>query len=40
MRKTLIRGLVSNPMGLLEGKVAGLSITKPGGDPNGGFTKA
>ena len=25
-------------MGLLEGKVAGLSITKPGGDPNGGFT--
>ena len=32
------KGLVSNPMGLLEGKVAGLSITKPGGDPNGGFT--
>ena len=32
------QGLVSNPMGLLEGKVAGLSITKPGGDPNGGFT--
>ena len=25
-------------MGLLEGKVAGLSITKPGSDPNGGFT--
>ena len=25
-------------MGLLEGKVAGLSITKPGGDPNAGFT--
>ena len=32
------QGLVSNPMGLLEGKVAGLSITKPGSDPNGGFT--
>ena len=32
------KGLVSNPMGLLEGKVAGLSITKPGSDPNGGFT--
>ena len=32
------QGLVSNPMGLLEGKVAGLSITKPGGDPNAGFT--
>ncbi len=32
------KGLISNPMGLLEGKVAGLSITKPGGDPNGGYT--
>jgi len=32
------KGLVSNPVGLLEGKVAGLSITKPGSDPNGGFT--
>ena len=32
------QGLNANPMGLLEGKVAGLSITKAGGDPNGGFT--
>lgn len=31
------RGNVSNPAQLLQGKVAGLSITRPGGNPNGGF---
>lgn len=31
------RGNVSNPTQLLQGKVAGLSITRPGGSPNGGF---
>lgn len=30
-------GNVPNPTQLLQGKVAGLSITRPGGDPNGGF---
>ncbi len=30
-------GNVANPTQLLQGKVAGLSITRPGGDPNGGF---
>ena len=27
-------GLVNNPMDLIQGKVAGLSITRPGSDPN------
>ena len=31
------RGTVNDPVQLLQGKVAGLNITKPGGDPNGGF---
>jgi len=31
------RGNIVNPAQLLQGKVAGLSITKPGGNPNGGF---
>jgi len=31
------RGTVNDPAQLLQGKVAGLSITRPGGDPNGGF---
>jgi TonB-linked SusC/RagA family outer membrane protein len=31
------RGNVSNPAQLLQGKVAGLSITRPGGNPNNGF---
>ena len=30
-------GNISNPVQLLQGKVSGLSISKPGGDPNGGF---
>lgn len=30
-------GNITNPTQLLQGKVAGLSITSPGGDPNGGF---
>lgn len=31
------KGNVSNPTQLLAGKVAGLSITRPGGSPNGDF---
>ena len=31
------KGNVSNTAQLLQGKVAGLSISRPGGDPNGGF---
>ena len=31
------RGNIANPAQLLQGKVAGLSITRPGGNPNGGF---
>lgn len=31
------KGNVADPTQLLAGKVAGLSITRPGGDPNGGF---
>ena len=32
------KGNISNPTQLLQGKVAGLSITRPGGNPNGGFS--
>lgn len=31
------RGNISDPAQLLQGKVSGLSIAKPGGDPNAGF---
>jgi len=31
------KGNISNPTQLLQGKVAGLSITRPGGNPNSGF---
>ena len=31
------KGTVNNPAQLLQGRVAGLNITRPGGDPNGGF---
>lgn len=31
------KGNISNPAQLLQGKVAGLSITRAGGSPNGGF---
>lgn len=31
------KGNVSSPVQLIQGKVAGLSISKPGGDPNGGY---
>ncbi|MEN0004081.1 MAG: SusC/RagA family TonB-linked outer membrane protein [Bacteroidota bacterium] len=31
------QGNVNDPVQLLQGKVAGLSIARPGGDPNGGF---
>jgi len=31
------KGAVNNPTQLLQGKAAGLTISKPGGDPNGDF---
>src|SRR4030095_5588755 len=31
------KGNISDVAQLLQGKVAGLSISRPGGDPNGGF---
>ncbi len=31
------RGTVNDPRQLLQGKVAGLNISRPGGNPNGGF---
>ena len=31
------RGSVNTPVALIQGKVAGLSISKPGGNPNGGY---
>ena len=31
------RGTVNDPIQLLQGKVAGLNITRPGGDPNAAF---
>jgi TonB-linked SusC/RagA family outer membrane protein len=31
------KGSVNSPVALIQGKVAGLSISKAGGDPNGGF---
>ena len=31
------KGSVSNPVALIEGKVSGLSISKPGGNPNGTY---
>jgi TonB-linked SusC/RagA family outer membrane protein len=31
------KGTVTDPVQLLQGKVAGLNITRPGGDPNAGF---
>jgi TonB-dependent starch-binding outer membrane protein SusC len=32
------KGNISDVAQLLQGKVAGLSVARPGGDPNGGFT--
>ena len=32
------KGQVNNPAQLIQGKVAGLSISKPGGNPNQGYT--
>ncbi len=32
------KGSVNSPAGLVQGKVAGLSISKPGGNPNQGYT--
>src|ERR1035437_6520171 len=31
------KGNINNPFELIQGKVAGLDISKPGGDPNGSF---
>ncbi|MEQ8812946.1 MAG: TonB-dependent receptor [Imperialibacter sp.] len=31
------KGTVNSPAQLLQGKVAGLNVVRPGGDPNGGF---
>jgi len=31
------QGSVNSPVALIQGKVAGLSISKPGGNPNGGY---
>jgi iron complex outermembrane receptor protein len=33
-----VKGNVNDPAQLIQGKVAGLSISKPGGDPNEGYT--
>ncbi len=35
--ENFVKGNVNDPAQLLQGKVAGLSITRPGNDPNGGF---
>ncbi|MFD2099041.1 SusC/RagA family TonB-linked outer membrane protein [Flagellimonas iocasae] len=35
--KDFNKGNINNPAELLQGKVAGLSIARPGNDPNGGF---
>jgi iron complex outermembrane receptor protein len=31
------KGYINNPIQLIQGEVAGLSVSKPGGDPNGSF---
>jgi iron complex outermembrane receptor protein len=31
------KGNINNPWQLIQGKVSGLSISKPGGDPNGSY---
>jgi iron complex outermembrane receptor protein len=36
--KEFNKGNISNVAQLLQGKVAGLSVSRPGGDPNGGFS--
>lgn len=36
--KDFNRGIISNPVQVLQGKVAGLVISKPGGNPNGGVS--
>jgi len=35
--KDLIQGALTDPMQAMQGKAAGVNITKQGGDPNGGF---
>ena len=35
--KNFNRGLINDPLQLIQGRVAGLIIAKPGGDPNGEF---
>ena len=36
--KEFTTGIITNPMQQVQGKVAGLVVTQPGGDPNGEFT--
>ncbi len=36
--KDFNQGLVNDPNQLIQGKVGGLTVAKPGGDPNGGYT--
>src|SRR4030095_4744968 len=36
--KEFNKGIITNPLQQLQGKVAGLWIVQPGGDPNGDFT--
>ena len=36
--KELPEGVISSPVQSLQGKLAGVSVTKQGGDPNGGFS--
>ncbi|WP_066628057.1 SusC/RagA family TonB-linked outer membrane protein [Labilibacter marinus] len=34
----LVRGAIQDPVQSIQGKTAGVSVTKTGGDPNGGFS--
>jgi TonB-dependent starch-binding outer membrane protein SusC len=36
--KDFNKGMVNDPLQLIQGKVGGLTIVKPGGDPNGSYT--
>jgi iron complex outermembrane receptor protein len=36
--KDFNRGMVNDPVQLIQGKVGGLTVARPGGDPNGNYT--
>ena len=36
--KDFNRGMVNDPVQLIQGKVGGLTVVRPGGDPNGSYT--